>query len=356
MPPPPIPDSFRTSAATPPRSSTGVSADSEPVGGLEESTGSDSPTVSVVVPTYNRAVTLPAALESVFVQTHQPYELVVVDGGSSDGTEDVLAAVDDDRLSVICRDSPAGPSAARNTGIQETNGEYVAFLDADDRWHPHKLDRQLTALERSSASVALTGLSKSTGEPRTRDGANGDVHDAIRRLDVPTYTSTLVASRQALEDVGGFDESLPCFEDWELCLRLSKEYEFAFVDDSLVWKGTDGDNASADPDRLAEAIRSLDGQYDLPPSARGQFLADVGITHFEAGRFATGRSYIYRALQADPRRAKAAIALVLATADSPTLFDVGMGAVYQTERYLAHVREALRAQLDALLAGGGSRR
>ena len=183
----------------------------------------DDPAVSVVLPTYERASVLPGAIRSVFEQTHGPVELVVVDGGSTDGTEEVLEAVGDGRLRVLRRGEPAGPGAARNAGIRVADGDYVAFVDADDRWRPTKLERQLAAMERADAAVALTGLEKSAGEPRTRDGAEGDVHEAVRRLDVPTYTSTLVASRAALLDAGGFDEDLACFEDWELCLRLSRD-------------------------------------------------------------------------------------------------------------------------------------
>lgn len=316
--------------------------------GAAERESPDEPTVSVVLPTYNRASTLPGAIESVFTQTHQPLELVVVDGGSTDGTDEVLEAVGDERLRVRRREEPAGPSAARNVGVQIADGEYVAFVDADDRWRPRKLERQLAAMERVDAAVALTGLEKSTGEPRTRDGADGDVHDAVRRLDVPTYTSTLVASRTALVDAGGFDEDLGCFEDWELCLRLSRDHAFAFVGEPLVLKGTGDDNVSADPDRLASAFRQLDRQYDLPRSARAQFLADVGITHFEAGRLAEGRPYVARSLRLDPRQPKAIAAVALLLTGSPDVFDGAMERIYGVERLLNAAGGRLRRQVQAV--------
>lgn len=306
----------------------------------------DEPTVSVVLPTYDRASALPGAIESVFAQTHQPLELLVVDGGSTDGTDEVLAAVDDERLRVHRREEPAGPGAARNAGVGMADGEYVAFVDADDRWRPSKLERQLAAMDRADAAVALTGLEKSAGEPRTRDGVEGDVHDAVRRLDLPTYTSTLVAERSALVGAGGFDEALDCFEDWELCLRLSRDHAFAFVDDPLVLKGT-GENISADPDRLASAFRRLDRRYDLPRTARTQFLADVGITHFEAGRLAEGRPYVVRSLRLDPRQPKAVAALALSLAGSGDLFDGAMARVYGAERLLHAARARLRRQVQA---------
>lgn len=307
----------------------------------------ETPTVSVVLPTYNRGAALSGAIETVLAQTHEPVDLVVVDGGSTDDTDRVLDAVDDERLEVVRRDEPAGPSAARNAGVRASEGRYVAFIDADDRWRPTKLERQLAAMEARDASVALTGLEKSAGEPRTRDGAEGDVHEAVKRLDVPTYTSTLLASRAALADAGGFDESLPCFEDWELCLRLSRECRFAFVDEPLVLKGTDGDNISADPGRLAAAFEDIDRRYDLPRRARAQFLADVGVTHFKAGRLSAGRPYVVRSIGLDPRQPKPALALAFALTGSPTLFDAAMDRVYGAERLLRAARTHLRQQLQA---------
>lgn len=300
----------------------------------DEKPGSDDPTVSVVVPTYESASVVSGAIDSAFDQSHRPDEVVVVDGGSSDGTRDVLDGVGDERLHVVGRDRPAGPGAARNVGVEESEGEYVAFLDADDRWRPSKLARQLAALDRADASVSLTGIEKPAGEPRTRDGAEGNVHEAIKRLDVPTYTSTLLASRTALAEVEGFDESLRCFEDWELCLRLSRNYRFAFVDDPLVVKGTGEDNVSADPDRLASAFERLDRRYALPRCARAQFLADVGLTHFESGRFAAGRPYVVRSLELEPRQPKAAIALALSLTRSRETYATAMGGVYGAERLL----------------------
>lgn len=297
-------------------------------------------TVSVVLPTYNRASVLAGAIESVFAQTHQPLDLIVVDGGSTDGTDAVLDRVEDDRLRIVRREEPAGPSAARNAGVRAADGDYVAFIDADDRWRPPKLERQLAALRRVDGDVALTGLEKPSGEPRTRNGVEGDVREAVERLDVPTYTSTLLVSRAAFERVGGFDESLGCFEDWDLCLRLSRRYAFGFADAPLVVKGTDGTSISADPDRLAAAFRRLDRRYELPRTARAQFLADVGITHCEAGRLASGRSYIVRSLRLDPGRPKIVAALAFSLTGSPALFDAAMEGVYGAERLFGALSSA----------------
>jgi glycosyltransferase involved in cell wall biosynthesis len=311
--------------------------------------------VSCVLPTYRRAGVLGGAIESVLDQTYDDLELLVVDDGDDDATPELVSAFDDDRLRYVRRDESVrhddseGVSSARNDGVRRTDGDLVAFVDSDDRWHPDKLRRQVGALREPNESrsgsemdhgVSYAPVTKNEGEPRTRDGVSGDAAEAIRRLDVPTYTSTLLVRREAFEAVGGFDEQLDCFEDWDLCLRLARDWAFEYVDAPLVLKGT-GDgrgtetgNVSADPDRLARAVERIFDRYDLPAEARAQFLADAGTTYCEAGRLAEGRPYLRRALELDVRP-NAAAALALSLSGSPRVFDAGMDAVYGVEQRLA---------------------
>ena len=302
------------------------------------------PLVSVVLPTYERGSVIDDAIESVLDQTYDDLELVVVDGGSTDATAAVVEGFDDRRVRYHRRAEPAGVSAARNAGVALTSGDVVAFVDADDRWRADKLARQVEAYE-DGHSVVYCGLRKAgdDGEARRRSGASGDVFEEVLSMSVPTYTSTLLVDRAAFERAGGFDEALPCFEDWELCLRLARETTFAFVDGPLVVKGTGEDSLSGDPERLAEAVDRLDERYDLPAATRARLLADVGITHCEAGRLADARPYLRRALAADPSRGKAAVALAFAVAGSQTAFDAGMGALYDAERTLSRVTARLTA-------------
>lgn len=294
--------------------------------------------MSVVLPTRNRASVLGDAIENVLAQEYDPLELLVVDGGSADGTRGVIDSFDDPRLRFRRRAEPAGVSAARNRGVRETDGEFVAFLDSDDRWRTDKLRRQVATLREAggAAALAYTAVEKPFGEPRTRSGASGDVEDAVRRMAVPTYTSTLLVRRDALEAFGGFDEALPCFEDWDLCLRLAAGYEFRYVDAPLVVKGTAGDNVSAEPDRLATAVGRLREKHDLPDETLARLLADAGCTHCEAGRLSEGRTFLRRALARDPWRPDAIAALALSLPGSPAAYDAGMGRFYALKRLLAH--------------------
>lgn len=286
--------------------------------------------VSVVLPTYNRDSVLEGAIESVLAQSYADLELIVVDGGSTDGTRAVVESFADSRINYLRRDDPEGPSAARNAGIRAAEGDAVAFIDSDDRWRVDKLETQVAELE--PHSVVYTAITKDYGQPLHRGGETGEVSDAVRRMAVPTYTSTLLVTPEAFEHCGGFDESLPCFEDWELCLRLAREYTFSYVDEPLVVKGTGGDNTSADPDRLAAAIRHLGREYDLPDGTWARLLADAGVTYCEAGRFREGRPYLRRSLRHDPYQANTAAALCLSLSGSSAVFDALMDRVYMAER------------------------
>lgn len=297
------------------------------------------PLVSVVLPTYDRAPVLGDAIDSVLAQTYERLELVVVDGGSTDGTTDLVESYDDQRVRYLRRDEPAGVSAARNAGVREARGDLLAFVDSDDRWTPEKLRVQVAELKRAgpTCAVCYSDLTMEQGEPSTRDGASGRIYDDLLSMAVPTYTSTLVVTREAFVRAGGFDESLGCFEDWELCLRLGRRYAFRYVDAPLVRKGSAGDNVSADPDRLADAVSRLERVYDLPDETLARLFADAGVTYCEAGDLESGRPYLRAALRHDRRQANAAVALLLASFGSPALFDRGMDGFFAGKRLAARL-------------------
>ncbi|WP_227374010.1 glycosyltransferase family 2 protein [Haladaptatus halobius] len=301
-------------------------------------TGDEEPTVSVVLPTYDRGDVVGDAIESVLDQTYRNLELLVVDGGSTDETLAVVESAADPRLSYLRRDEPEGVSAARNIGIRAAEGELVAFIDSDDRWRREKLRKQVDAPRtESDCGVVYCGMEKSHGEPMTRDGRSGDVLEALRHLSIPTYTSLLLVTREALDGCGGFDERLPCFEDWELCLRLARRYSFAYVDEPLVVKGDGGGGVSADPENVAAAYRRIRREYDLPDETRAQFLADAGTTYCEDGRLREGRPYLRRSLELD-FRPNAAAALAFSLPGSHVLFDALIERLYAVEHASRRLR------------------
>lgn len=190
--------------------------------------------VSVVIPAYNSRALLRTALESVFAQTYNPVEVIVVDDGSTDGTDEWVRA-QYPSIKVV-RIPNQGPSGARNQGIQLATGDYVAFLDADDVWHPGKLEAQIGVMER----YADVGLVASDW---TRAGQFGKVPDPVP-VSWITYadmlklnrfqTSTVLMRKLVLDGLEGFDRRVDGAEDWDLWLRASINTRIGKIDYPLV--------------------------------------------------------------------------------------------------------------------------
>ena len=197
------------------------------------------PLVSVIIPTHNRARFVTEAVESVLHQTVGGWELLVVDDGSTDDTERVLAP-HRDHIRYL-RTSSRGVSAARNLGVRETQGDWVAFLDSDDLWLPGKLERQLQALEASPETpLCYTDEIWVRNGRRVNPGARHRKHSGwILAHCLPLCIispSSALMRREILEDVGGFDERLPACEDYDLWLRIALRYPVLFLEEKLIVK------------------------------------------------------------------------------------------------------------------------
>jgi len=187
------------------------------------------PKVSVVIPVFNRPASVRRAIESVLAQTCQDFEIVVVDDGSTDTTVAAVAALADPRITVIRHQRNRGGSAARNTGIAAGSAPYVAFLDSDDEWLPVKLERQLALFERSGERLGLVyaGTERVFADGRVDRIIPRRPHDVTRALlteNVIGETSVGMVRRAALDETGGFDESLPASQDMDLWLRICEGF------------------------------------------------------------------------------------------------------------------------------------
>lgn len=153
------------------------------------------PLISCVVPTYNRERYLKGALESIFAQTYRPLEIIVADDGSTDSTQ-ALAAGYGDRIRVV-QQTRSGPAATRNLGLIASRGEFVAFLDSDDLWHPEKLSRQMARFEkRSDLDLCLTYAKKFWVETLREEGER--FRDHPRAQPIPGYATTTLLVRRGL--------------------------------------------------------------------------------------------------------------------------------------------------------------
>ncbi len=193
------------------------------------------PLVSVIIPTYNRAHLLDRTLASVLDQSYRHFELLVVDDGSQDDTAGLVTGHADPRIRYLRQTQNLGAGAARNRGIREARGEFIAFLDSDDNWFPDKLAQQLAVFARLPRRVGLV-----------YGGVEAVLECGGRRIDVPTHRGNLLKAmlvrnvihgggsnamirRSVVATVGGFDEQLLALEDYDFFMRIVQFYEVDFV-------------------------------------------------------------------------------------------------------------------------------
>ena len=195
--------------------------------------------VSVVIPTHDREARLKTAVESVLAQTQAPREIVVVDDGSTDGTREMLAR-EFPQVRYLYQEN-RGVAAARNLGIRESRGTWLAFLDSDDLWLPGKLERQWEAIARSpGARLCHTNevwirRGARVNPMRKHDKSGGFIFRKCLQLCVISPSSVLL-HREVLETTGDFDESFPACEDYDLWLRVTARYPVHYLDEPLVVK------------------------------------------------------------------------------------------------------------------------
>jgi glycosyltransferase involved in cell wall biosynthesis len=295
---------------------------------------SDSPIISVVIPAYNAASTITNTLNSARAQSHKNLEIVVVDDGSRDSTASLVAtiAAQDPRVRLV-RQTNAGVARARNRGIAETRAELIAFLDADDLWHPLKLERQLSELARAGNRFGFCYCSFRRVDSRDRVigssplyTISGSVLAQHALVNFVGNGSAILVRRRALEQVGGFDPSLrdqglEGVEDFDLQLRLAARYHVAVVPAYLVGYRLHAASMSNNAARMARArTRMFESSRqqlrDIPRYAfdwaMGTYLVRCGWQTARNGDIDGGLGLIKQALRVDPLGATATLAGLVA--------------------------------------------
>ena len=230
------------------------------------------PKVSAIVPAYNAMRYLPETLNSILGQTFEDFEVLIVDDGSTDSIQDWLNRhVTDVRVKVIAQ-ANQGLSAARNTGIVHAQGEYIAFLDADDLWHPLKLAKQVDYLDRH-AEIGLiynwVAVIDAAGNPTGRIMGGtiaGNVFAEILQRNIIDCPSVLVR-RQCFDRVGLFDRTLRAVEDWDMWIRIASHYAFAVTQEPLVYYRQHSHNMSKNWRLMEQAfLQAIDKSFESAPS------------------------------------------------------------------------------------------
>lgn len=270
------------------------------------------PTVSVIIPTYNRAHLVGRAIGSVLNQTYQDFELIVVDDGSTDNTEQVVKRFNDPHIRYICHDQNRGGSAARNSGIKMARGEYIAFQDSDDEWLPEKLEKQMRVFEngRAEVGVVYTDMWRIRGEERKYwyspiiRPEDGIVYKQALDRVMGIGIQTAIIKRECFNVAGMFDERFPRFIDLELFIRLSKYYCFYHINEPLVNFYDTGKGISNNNEALLKAYQLIFEKYSYDIVKNKRSLAkhqcSVGNLLCQIGDLDQGREYLFMAVKSYP--------------------------------------------------------
>lgn len=269
------------------------------------------PTVSVIIPTYNRAHLLRRAMQSVLDQSYKDLEIIIVDDASNDMTQKFVSSIGDERVIYFRHESNKGGSAARNTGIQNAHGQYICFLDDDDIWLPEKVEMQILKFEElpDTVGVVYCGCNIISGK-------NGKVIDKVFPqfrgnvfleflYSCFIFSPTVMVKKKFLGKTDGFDKTLESSQDWDMWLRLSKICNFDFVDSILAnYYIHTNHRISVDVQAKVEGKKCFIDKHfrDLskyPAALSRQFMA-LAKNYFLYGNASEARKYMLRAVKLKP--------------------------------------------------------
>ena len=300
----------------------------------------EAPRVSVIMPTHNVAPFVEEAIASVVAQTWTQWELVVIDDQSTDATPDVVRRHRDPRIRLIEK-SREGVSRARNRGLSEATGSIISFLDGDDRWRPDALERLVAALEAREDRAVAYGegvVMNAAGAvygpesaPALAARPSGDVVAALLAANCIVNAGATAVRRRALEQAGGFDESLQMGEDWELWVRLAMVGPFHYIGGApiLEYRQRAGSATRLLVRDIAEGRKALDRAFGNPElemrlgavalrrlrrRREAALYAHAGTECLKARQWAEGRRCFGQALRRRPMGAREWVLWFLAVA------------------------------------------
>ncbi len=229
--------------------------------------------ISVIIPVFNGQNTIKKTIESVLNQTWKDYELIIINDGSTDSTEEVISNISDPRIKVFNYPN-AGPSASRNRGIAIASGKYISFIDADDLWTPDKLEKQLQKLEENPQAKIAYSWTNYIDEfdnflyPGSHITANGNVYEKLLLTNFIENGSNPLIDRQALIEIGGFDKSLFAAEDLDVWFKLAIKYEFVAVPSPQILYRVSTNSLSSNLARMEkQSLEVIDRAFGRAPES-----------------------------------------------------------------------------------------
>ncbi|MCY4732430.1 glycosyltransferase family 2 protein [Natronomonas gomsonensis] len=264
----------------------------------------------MVIPTYNRADVLPRAIRSVLNQTYTDYEIVIVDDGSTDETENVVQSFNNEKIKYINHKTNKGQNVARNTGIKNANGEYISYLDSDDMFLENHLQKAVNILD---------NLSEEYGGVHTarEDVINGDVvrHEvkdgeltleelfssgnAYRHL---AGSISLTYRKKIIRSIGLHDEDVILGTDLDFFIQILEEYKLYGINEPLSRVFRQSNSVTMDPEYLIEGQKQLLEKHGeiFNPGTKARRLYNIGLGYATVGNMADARKYFIKSIKTDP--------------------------------------------------------
>lgn len=281
------------------------------------------PKVSVIIPTYNCQDFIVRAIKSVLGQTFQDFELIIIDDGSTDKTKEIVEEFikKDKRIKYIYQENSGGPAKPLNTGIKNSKGEYITFLDSDDEWLPKKLEKQLELFESSTNKnlglVSCNALcleenpQKILGENKIPNfSSREEAFKKILRDCFILSESSILTKKEILNRVGFFDEDVRVkgSQDWELYLRVIKNYDFSFLPEPLLkyyfrennYSIKKIENLKRKIEIFEYIVNKHNKDYQRYPKIYNFSLLRLAIGYFRLDDIKKGRKILLRAIKINP--------------------------------------------------------
>lgn len=279
-----------------------------------------SPTVSVIIPSYNHAAYIGECIESILAQTFTDFELIIVDDGSPDDSDRVIRGYTDPRIRYHRQPNGGRPALTRNKGVEMARGKYVTFVDSDDRWRPEKLAKQVEAARLHPEAALICSKAEQFNDdgpmcilPHYRFKRSGQVFPFLLFYNF-ILTLTVMVRKSVLDEVGSFDPrpEFRAVEDYELWLRIAAKYPIHFIDEVLADYRIHGNNLSAvtgnkfaEFDRLDQVYAKVFSETKVPEILKKKVLAKNQLRRFKQALAVktapkTPEEFLQGAIQTDP--------------------------------------------------------
>jgi len=305
------------------------------------------PKVSVIIPTYNRAYLIGRALKSVLNQSYRDFEVIVVDDGSTDNTNEVIKSFIDERIRYYYHKKNKGYPEALNTGLNLARGSFIAFQDDDDEWFPEKLNKQMMIFKKVNQNVGVvySGFWKIRNDKKIYIPSShvvqkeGNIHTELLKGNFVGMPSSIVR-RECFDKVGMFDTTISYLQDWELWIRISKYYEFKYIPEPLMISYYTPNSVSVKSSIIqAETMKLILSKHYEDFSRDKKILSmcyfSIANSLYLDENFKNGKEYFVKTIKTNPLNIKYLLALIISFFGQST-YDKAVKIYRKIKRYILY--------------------